>query len=179
MMSELTKVVTGRLCVTVMLVAAALAHAADLPKSASDAKFQLRTESARPREVEDSTELAIMRDYANAWKVMTLALAENRMDGIDSGFVGVAKDLLMARVSQQQKSGLRTRYLDRGHKLDAIFYSPEGSAMQLRDTAQVEVQTLDGDKIIDSRQLTQHYLVVMSVAEVGWKVRVLETVPTF
>ncbi len=35
----------------------------------------------------------------------------------------------------QLKSGLRTHYEDRGHKLDAIFYAPAGDAMELRDRA--------------------------------------------
>jgi hypothetical protein len=165
------------LLTALLLVTAA--QGADAPKAEPELKVQLKTDSAGPRQVEDSTELAIARDYATAWKAMTRALSENRSDVISAGFIGVAKDSLAVRVAAQKKSQLRTRYLDRGHKLEAIFYSPEGSAMQLRDTAQLEVQVLDGDTVIDSQQLTQHYLVLMTVADAGWKVRVLEAVPGF
>ena len=29
-----------------------------------------------------------------------------------------------------------------------MFYSPEGSAMELHDTAQLQIQLLDGDKVV-------------------------------
>src|SRR6476620_11335505 len=46
---------------------------------------------------------------------------------------GFEKDELTQRVKSQIKSGLHTRYQDRGHKLEAIFYAPAGDAMELRD----------------------------------------------
>ena len=49
-----------------------------------------------PREVEDTTQKAIVRDYAAAWKTMAAALASNRADGLDSSFVGIARDQLAA-----------------------------------------------------------------------------------
>jgi hypothetical protein len=144
------------------------ALAADLPQ------VNLNVSSAGPRDVEDTTEKAVARDYARAWSSMITALSDNRPDVLDADFVGVALDTLKERVNQQRQSGLHTRYVDRGHKLDAVFYSYEGSAIQLRDTAQVEVQYLDGDKLLHSEQRTENYTVVMTPGENRWKVRVLQ-----
>ena len=137
-------------------------------------KVDLNVSTAGPRQVEDTTEKALERDYARAWSSMEAALAENRPELLDADFVGVALDALRDRVSQQQQNGLRTKYVDRGHKLQAVFYSPEGSAVQLSDTAQVEVQFLDGDKVLHSEQRTENYTVVMTAGENRWKVRVLQ-----
>lgn len=137
----------------------------------------LNVSDAGPRQVEETTEQALQRDYARAWGSLETALAENRADGLDADFVGVALDELRDRVSQQQQSGLHTRYIDHGHRLQAVFYSPEGSAVQLTDTAQFEVQYLDGDKILHSEQRTENYTVVMTAGENRWKVRVLQAVP--
>jgi putative sterol carrier protein len=145
-----------------------MAQAADLPR------VNLNVDAAGPRQVEDTTEKAIARDYARAWNSMITALSENRSGALDPDFVGVALDNLRERVNQQQRSGLRTRYVDRGHNLQAIFYSAEGSAIQLRDTAQFDVQFLDGDKVIHEEQRTENYTVVMTAAENRWKVRVLQ-----
>ena len=136
----------------------------------------LNVGDAGPRQIEDTTERALQRDYAHAWGSMEAALNDNRADILNSDFVGVALDELKDRVNQQQKSGLRTRFIDHGHQLQAIFYSPEGSAVQLRDTAQFEVQYLDGDKIVNSEQRTENYTVVMTAGENRWKVRVLQAI---
>ncbi|HVZ17779.1 MAG TPA: hypothetical protein VG897_11715 [Terriglobales bacterium] len=140
-------------------------------------KVDLNVTAAGPRQVEDTTEQALQRDYAKAWNSMENALAENRSDLLNQDFVGVALDNLKERVAQQQQSGLHTRYIDHGHKLQAVFYSPEGSAVQLADTAQVEVQFLDGEKLLHSEQRTENYTVVMTAAENRWKVRVLQATP--
>jgi hypothetical protein len=146
----------------------ATVQASELPR------VDLNVDTAGPRQVEDTTEKAVARDYAQAWSSMMTALSENRSDVLDADFVGVALDNLRARVNQQQQSGLHTRYVDRGHKLQAIFYSPDGSAIQLRDTAQFDVQFLDGDKVVRQEQRTENYTVVMTAAENRWKVRVLQ-----
>jgi hypothetical protein len=96
---------------------------------------------------------------------------------LDGDFVGVALDELRDRVNQQQQTGLHTRYIDHGHRLQAVFYSPEGSAVQLTDTAQLEVQYLDGEKLLHSEQRTESYTVVMTAGENRWKVRVLQATP--
>src|SRR4051812_13317268 len=138
---------------------------------------ELNASNAQPRQVEDVTEKAITRDYANAWKIMETALSENRTDQLAAGFSGVAEDKLEKRIEGQRASNLRTRIIDRGHKLEAIFYSPEGSALQVRDTAQLEIEYLDGSSVVHREQVTQKYLALLTVGEDRWKVRVLEEVP--
>jgi len=165
------------LAIAVALILSALspmlsrAFAADEDNSV---KIQLKISNAQPREVEETTSKSITREYSTAWKTMADALANNRPDRIGASFVGTAEDQLRNQIEQQKKNGLSTRIIDHGHKLDVIFYSPEGSAMQLRDTAQFERQYLDGRKVVHSENITQNYMVVMAVAGDRWKVRVLQ-----
>src|SRR5262249_6262997 len=133
--------------------------------------------AAQPRQVEDTTEKAITRDYANAWKIMETALSENRTDQLGAGFAGIAQDKLQQRIQGQRSANLKMRIIDRGHKLVAIFYSPEGSAMQVRDTAQLEIEYVNGTSVVHREQVTQRYLALLTVGEDRWKVRVLEEVP--
>lgn len=155
-----------------------LVHALAAPRNnTSGLKVELAVEKAQPREVEDTTQEAIVRDYASAWKAMEQSLGNNGDSGLAANFAGTALDELQRRLDSQRKAGVRTRYIDRGHKLEAIFYSPEGSAMQLHDTAQVEIQTYDGSTLVSSQPATLHYVVLMTTAEDRWKVRLLEGVP--
>ena len=165
--------VTGALLVA-LLTAGIVAYSA---ANSSGPKVELSAKGAQPRQLEDTTEIAIARDYSTAWKALATAMSENRADALDAGFVGVARNNFAQAIDQQKKAGLRRRYTDRGHKLEAIFYSPEGSAMQLRDTAQYDLEILDGNTIIHRDQITQPYLVLMTVAEGSWKVRTLESLP--
>ena len=139
----------------------------------------MATGNAGPREVEDTTQTAIIRDYSAAWKAMEASLDSNQDDGLGAAFTGNALQQIKDRMAQQKKAGLRTRYVDRGHKLEAVFYSPEGSAMQLHDSAQLEIQTLEGEKIVHSENATLHYVTLMTVAEDRWKVRQLQGVASF
>ena len=140
-------------------------------------KVDFDAEGLGPREIEDTTETAIPRDYATAWSALEAALSQNRATALDAGFVGFAHDRFAQRVADQKNSNLRVRYVDRGHKLKALFYSPEGSTMQLRDTAQYDFEVLDGDSVISSQNITQSYIAVMTVTEDHWKVRVLQEIP--
>jgi hypothetical protein len=157
----------------VLIVLLVLVYAAEK----SSISVELNASGAQPRQVEDVTEKAITRDYANAWKIMETALSENRTDQLNAGFAGVAQDKLEKRIEGQRASNLKTRIIDRGHKLEAIFYSPEGSALQVRDTAQLEIEYLNGNSVVHREQVTQKYLALLTVGEDRWKVRVLEEVP--
>ena len=159
--------------IVVLLASLFIAYAAEK----TGPSVELNASAAQPRQVEDVTEKAITRDYANAWKIMEAALNENRTDQIGGGFAGIAQDKLQNRIEGQRASNLRTRIIDRGHKLEAIFYSPEGSALQVRDTAQLEIEYLDGGSVVHREQVTQNYLALLTVGEDRWKVRVLEEVP--
>lgn len=141
----------------------------------SKPQIQLNITNAGPRQVEESTQQAIIRDYSAAWQALSTALASNSTTSLNDNFIGYALSKLTERVKDQQQNGIKTRIVDRGHKLDAIFYSPDGSALELRDTATLETQVLDGNTVIYSDQAQVHYYAVMTGAEDRWKVRVLES----
>jgi len=151
---------------------------ATLSQQINGISLQLDTSGVAPRQVEEKTERAILRDYAAAWASLSKALDQNRADLLTTTFVGDAQQLFATQIAQQSASGLRTKYVDHGHKLQAIFYSPEGSAMQLRDIANLEIQLIDGDKVVHSESLAVVYTAVMTTAEDRWKVRVLQAQPT-
>jgi hypothetical protein len=142
-------------------------------------QVRLDASNIQPRPLEQLTGQAIVKKYSQAWKDMETALAENRPGLLDESFVGYAHDKLLSQIKEQQKNGLSTRYVDHGHQVEATFYSPEGSAVQLRDTAQLEIQLLDGDKVVSSQNVTRKYVAVVTVVEDTWKLRVLEGVPGF
>jgi hypothetical protein len=61
--------------------------------------------------------------------------------------------------------------------LDGLFYSPEGSALELHDTAQLRQELLDGDTVVQSQNVTAHFLIVMTPTADHWQVRILQSVP--
>ena len=136
---------------------------------------QLNVDRTVPRDVDDAVQKAIVRDYSAAWQAIGAALASNNAGALRDSFIGFALDTLTQRVKGQQQTGLRTRIIDRGHKVEAIFYSPDGSAIELRDRATLETGILDGDTVIYADRTEIHYYVVMTGAEDRWKVRVLES----
>jgi hypothetical protein len=136
---------------------------------------QLEVKNAQPREVEDVTQNAIVRDYTLAWQAISTALAENSLQPLNDNFAGFALDKLTQRVKDQKQNGLTTRIVDHGHKVEAIFYSPDGAAIELKDTASIETQVLDGGTVIHSDRAQLQYYAVMTGAEDRWKVRVLES----
>jgi hypothetical protein len=133
---------------------------------------------AAPRQVEDSTVQAIQRDYSAAWKSLAQAVDENRPELLGA-FVGTAKEQAAQLIASQKQNGLHQRYVDRGHTAQIAFYSADGSSILMHDTAQLEIQQLDGSNVVHSEQVTLHYLALLTPAENSWKVRVLETVPGF
>jgi len=151
-----------------------------LRASASDEipRVQMNAENVGPRQIEDLTGKSIPRDYALAWQTMAQALENNRTDVLDGYFTGFEKDELTQRVKSQSKSGLNTRYQDRGHKLEAIFYAPAGDAMELRDRAQLDMQVLDGGKVIYEEPVNVEYVVITTPGADRWLVRQLQAVGT-
>lgn len=143
----------------------------------SKPNVQLNTENAAPRQLEDVTQRAVVRDYTLAWQALTTALVNNSTEPLKDNFTGFALEKLTQRVKDQQEHGLKTRILDHGHHVDAIFYSRDGSAVQLRDTANLEIQVLDGSTVLHSEQAKVQYLAVMTGAADRWQVRVLESAP--
>jgi hypothetical protein len=144
-------------------------------KPAVQLNVQLNVESAVPRDVDDSVREAIVRDYSSAWQALNTALADNNPGVLNDSFIGFALDKLTQRVKDQQRNGLRTRLVDRGHQVKAIFYSLDGSAIELRDQATLETEILDGNTVVYSDRAEIQFYAVMTGAEDRWKVRVLES----
>ena len=140
--------------------------------------IQVDVSKAGPRDVEDQTKDSIVRDYGRAWQALEQALEDNRSDLLNADFAGYAQNEWLEAVKVQSSSGLSRRIIDGGHHVQVIFYSPDGSALQLRDTAQLEIQYRDGSKVLHSEKLSAQYLVLMTPTENSWKVRVLQEVPT-
>ncbi len=139
----------------------------------------LNVENASPRSVEDTTRAAVARDYAAAWQSMTETLDQNRPDLLSANFTGTAQQRLNETIEAQRKANLHQHFIDKGHSIDVVFYSPDGSAIELHDTARVQLQLLDGNKVVHSEDSTVRYVVLLTAAENSWNVRLLEAVPAF
>jgi hypothetical protein len=167
-----------RILVLSLGIALAISGVAPLlmrPLADSRPSIEVNFDHTGPREVEDTTQKAINRDYSSAWQAITTALNNNDPAPLRQNFAGFALDQLVQRVKDQQSSGVKTRIIDHGHKVDAIFYSKDGSAMELRDTVSIETQVLEGNTVIHSDQSQIQYYAVMTSTEDRWKLRVLES----
>jgi len=158
-----------------LLLAVAVVAVFDRARADARPAVVVKTDHAIPHEVDDTVQQAVTRDYASAWQAMAVALANNNPSALNDNFVGFALDKLTQRVKDQQHAGLKMRMTDRGHKVDAIFYSPEGSSIELHDTATLDTEILEGDTVIHTERAQVHYYAVMTGAEDRWKVRVLES----
>jgi hypothetical protein len=162
----------GCLVLGVRLVQPGVAvHASSLPK------VVLSAESLAPRQIEQRTGEVLTHDYAQAWQDLAEGLNANRTDLLGDYFTGDAKVRLTQRIFDQKKAGLRTQYLDNGHRVKAVFYSLDGGEMQLEDEVQLGIQIFDGPKMIYTANSTQKYLVLMTPGADRWYVRSLESVP--
>jgi hypothetical protein len=152
------------------VVACALATAQSLPPVHLDAS------GLAPRPIEELTGTTIARHYALAWRDMAGAFESGRSEVLSEEFTGIAKDRLVRRIGEQNQTGVHVRIVDHGHQVKAVFYSTDGSAMQLVDQAQLEIQIFDGNKLIDTQNAPQQYLVLMTPGADRWYVRDLEEV---
>ena len=160
-----------------------LATPGELPTSVNQASpvewnSAANSTSIGPRELEDVTRKSVAKDYSEAWQALTTALAQNHASLLDNYFVGYAKDRFTHTIAEQERTGVQTRLIDRGHKVDVLFYSPDGMSILLRDTAKFDMQISEGGKQIAEKPVTLHYLAVLTPTEVRWKVRVLQAVPS-
>ena len=130
-----------------------------------------------PRVLNEQTQAAVIRDYLQAWQSARAALEQNRPDLLNRDFVGTAKDKLADTIHDQVTMGISTRYLDQSHDLQIIFYSPEGLSVQLVDNVEYEVQVADHNKTQATQKMHARYVVVMTPAEVRWRVRVFQGGP--
>jgi hypothetical protein len=133
--------------------------------------------TATPRPVEERTALSIQRDYAHAWQSLVSALESNNSELLNENFTGTARQQWQQAIRDQRQNGLNRRIVDHGHKVRVTFYSLDGSALQATDTADLEIQYREGDKVLSSERVQAHYLVLLTPAETSWKLRILQEVP--
>ena len=126
------------------------------------------------RPLEQQTENAVVRDYLEAWKSMRQALDRNQPNKLDPDFIGAAKDKLADTIGSQAKMGIHTRYQDRSHHLQIVFYSPEGLSIQMLDNVEYQQDVVAKDKVLTSKIIHQRYLVVLTPSEVRWQVRIFQ-----
>jgi hypothetical protein len=139
----------------------------------------LNASKAGPRAIESLTERSILRDYRFAWVNLAQALDSSSTAPLNGLFAGTANDWLTNAVNQQQRSGLSSRYLNQSHKLEAVFYAPEGDVIELHDTAEYDLQILDGGRTIHNEHAMVRYMVLMTPAADRWVIRQLQAVPQF
>jgi hypothetical protein len=127
-----------------------------------------------PRVLEQQTAAATIRDYLQSWQSMSAALEQNRAGLLDADFVGTARSELAGTIQQQAALGVHTRYQDRSHDIQIVFYSPEGLSIELTDTVEYDVQIVDHDKQLATQRVRARYLAILTPSEVRWRVRVLQ-----
>ncbi len=127
-----------------------------------------------PRELAEQTQQGAIRDYLESWKAMRAALDQNQPALLNADFVGTAKDKLTQTIHEQAAAGIHARYTDKAHDLQIVFYSPEGLSIELRDNVDYEVQVFDRNKSLSTQQVHARYIVVLTPAEVRWRVRILQ-----
>ncbi|HTS37678.1 MAG TPA: hypothetical protein VMH04_18530 [Candidatus Solibacter sp.] len=156
------------------LIVAMYSRAADL-----SVRVELNSGKAGPRSVEALTQRSIVRDYKFAWASLAQALESNTTSPLNGLFAGNANELINAEVKNQQRTGLISRYLHQNHNVEVVFYAPEGDMMQLHDTADYDLQLLDGNKTIHQEHVTVRFVVLITPAADRWVIRQLQSVPQF
>jgi hypothetical protein len=131
--------------------------------------------TARP--LQKQTETAAIRDYLESWQSLQAALEQNQPGLLSQNFVGTALDKLTDTIHQQDLAGIHTRYKDRAHDLQIVSYSPDGLSIQLIDNVEYDQQLLEHDKVLSNQRVHTRYIVVMTPAEVRWRVRVFQAEP--
>jgi hypothetical protein len=128
------------------------------------------------RELDPSgvTEKAVIRDYLESWQSMRKALDTNQPSLLSPEFVGTAHDKLADVIAQQTRIGIHTRYVDRSHDLQIVFYSPEGLSIQLIDNVTYDEQVMQGGTVLASQPIRARYLAVLTPTDVRWTVRIFQ-----
>jgi len=145
----------------------------------SSPQVTLNVSKATPRALEPLTQNVILRDYKFAWASLSIALQSNSLSSLNGLFVGEAGAYLAAEVKGQQANGLASRYSNQNHKVEAVFYSPEGDILELHDTAEYDFEILDGGKSIHTEHTVVYYIVLMTPGSDRWVIRHLQAVPQF
>jgi hypothetical protein len=142
-------------------------------------QMTLNVSKASPRAVENLTQRALLRDYKFAWTNLAQSLQSNSTEPVNGLFAGNANNWLKELVSNQRRSGLSSRYSNQSHKVEAVFYAPEGDVIELHDVAEYDYQILDGSKTVHSEHATVRYVVLMTPGADRWVVRQIQAVQQF
>lgn len=142
-------------------------------------EITLNATNEGPRKIEPLTERSVLRDYKFGWTNLAAAFESNSIGAMNGLFAGTAQTWLNEAVKGQISTGLTSRYLNQHHKLDAVFYAPEGDLIELHDTAEYDYQILDGGKTIHTEHAVVHYVVLMTPGADRWVIRQLQSVPQF
>jgi hypothetical protein len=132
-----------------------------------------------PRTMEPLTQRSVVRDYKFGWANLAEAFENNSTVAVNGLFAGTANTWVNDGVSSQIRAGLSSRYVNQRHKVDAVFYAPEGDLIELHDTAEYDYQILDGSKTIHSEHAVVHYIVLMTPGADRWVIRQLQSVQQF
>jgi hypothetical protein len=165
-----------RFCAQVMVVAVVSvnsSHAVDT------VQVQLDVKKASPRAVESLTERGILRDYRFAWTSIAQALELNTQDPLEGPFTGEARESFKQTVAAQQGTNLSQQYTNQVHRVEAVFYAPEGDVMELHDTAEFQLRVSDGGKVLHDEHVVMHFVVLMTPGADRWTIRQLQAVPQF
>lgn len=165
-----------RILIAILVV---LLQAGSLLAADATPQVTLDVSKVAPRAVESLTQRALVRDYGFAWQNLAQALQTNSSAPLNGLFVGNANTWLKDKVDSQRRSGLSSRYSNQTHRVDAVFYAPEGDVMELHDTAEYDYEIIDGSKSIHSEHAVVHYVVLMTPGADRWVVRQIQSVQQF
>jgi hypothetical protein len=149
------------------------------PAAGPDIAVELDISNAGPRRVEPQTEGRILADYRLAWADIALALNSNDPRPLQTVFTSAAKNWLDQAVISQRQAGITTRYSNQTHRLQAVFYAPEGDLIALHDTAEYDRQVLADGKVILEDHGVHRYVVLMTPGSDRWVIRQLTEVQNF
>ena len=127
-----------------------------------------------PRQLQEQTANAAVRDYIESWTSMSKALQGNRPELLDRDFVGTAREKLASTIKEQNAAGVHTVYRDRSHDVQILFYSPEGLSIELADSVEYDVELFQADKSVATQHVHTNYIVVLTPSEVRWRVRIFQ-----
>ena len=157
------------------LLLAACALALPLSLYADQASVQVQQPDLQgSRKLEPLTAKAVVRDYIESWKSLDAALDRNAPQLLDQDFVGTALTKLTKTVAEQNKLGIHTRYIDHAHRLQIVFYSPDGLSIQLVDHVDYDEQVMQGDTVLATQPVHARYLVVLTPSQTSWQVRIFQ-----
>jgi hypothetical protein len=156
-----------------LLLAGALAW--PLTVTAQQASVQVQPPDVHgSRQLEDLTATTVVRDYLQSWKAFRTALDQNQPGLLQQDFIGTALTKLDTTVAEQTKLGIHTHYVDRSHRLQIVFYSPDGLSIQLVDRVEYDEQVMQGSTVIGTQSVHARYLVVLTPSQTRWQVRIFQ-----